>query len=278
MASLYQTKLNRILGDGARATKFAVIGIDDPFNINKEKYLMIKSAQFPGKYHDVIDFKFKGRNIPLRGQTRYDNTWTCVFYLEESHSLRDMFMMWIESLDQKHNMDSNQPSAVINAQSKNNSQYNTTLTIAQVNFDDDTQVTGSYQLYNVFPKSISQVELDYSDVGRILEYTVEFSYTHFQFMTYDQSNGTEVDRLRSAFLNGIEGIVGSIKNNVTNVLADVIGSAKSGFTSSFNSSNISGTTLGSIGNSVSSGMGSLVKGSGNIFSGVDFSPANFIDK
>lgn len=279
MAQVYQTKINRILGDGARATKFAITGITDPFDTNQDKYLIIKTAQFPGKFHDVIDFKYKGRNIPIKGQTRYDNTWSCSFYLEESHDLRDMFMNWIEALDQQHNMSGSLPRGVIVAKNRFNfSTYTSTITLVQVNFDDDTQPTASYQLYNAFPKSISAIELDYSNTGTILEYTVEFSYSHFNFIPYDQISGNIIDSLRQNFLDGVQGIVGSIKGNITNILGGAINSAKSNFTSTFNSNNISGSTLPAIGNSISGAGSSLLNGAGSIFKGVDFNPMKFISK
>ena len=279
MAQVYQTKINRILGDGARATKFAITGISDPFDTNQEKYLIIKTSQFPGKFHDVIDFKYKGRNIPMKGQTRYDNTWSCSFYLEESHDLRNMFMNWIEALDQQHNMSDSLPQSVTAAKNRfNSTSYTSTITLVQVNFDDDSQHTASYQLYNAFPKSISAVDVDYSNTGAILEYTVEFSYSHFDFTPYDQISGNIIDSLRANFLGGIQGIVGSVKNNITNILGSAITSAKSNFTSKFNSNNISGSTLPAIGNSISGAGSSLLNGAGSIFKGVDFNPMKFISK
>lgn len=279
MAQVYQTKINRILGDGARATKFAITGITDPFDTKQDKYLIIKTAQFPGKFHDVIDFKYKGRNIPIKGQTRYDNTWTCSFYLEESHDLRDMFMNWIEALDQQHNMSDNLSRDVIVAKNRFNfSSYTSTITLVQVNFDDDAQHTASYQLYNAFPKSVSSVELDYSNTGTILEYTVEFSYSHFNFIPYDQISGNIIDSLRQNFLDGVQGIVGSLKGNITNILGGAISSAKSNFVSTFNSNNVTGSTLPAIGNSVTGFGSALIKNSGSIFKDIDFNPMNFINK
>lgn len=276
MAHIYQTKLNKFLQDGARAAKFGLTGITDPFDTSKEHYLIIKTAQFPGKFHDVLDFKFKGRNIPIKGQTRYDNTWTCSFYLEESHNLRAMFMNWIEALDQQHNM-CTITDKIESAQSKLSSNgYNSTIILVQYNFDDDTQPTAQYQLHNVFPKSVSSVDLDYSNVGNILEYTVEFSYSHFDFMYIDQSTGNIIETLKANFLGGISKAINGVKSNITSAIGKAIGSAKDSFTSSFDSNNISGTSLSSIGNSISSFGSKLYSESGSIFKGVDFNPANFI--
>lgn len=279
MAQVYQTKINRILGDGARATKFAITGFDDPFNTDKEHYLILKTAQFPGKFHDVIELKFKGRTIPIKGQTRYDNTFTCTFYLDETHELRSMFMNWIEALDQKHNMQQLQHEKVIDAKNKHSSvgNYTSTLIMTQVNFDDDTEETANYKLYNVFPKSVSSIELDYSNVGNIIEYTVEFSYSHFDFYSKNQLPGNFVDELRSNFLNQINYTVGTIKKNITSILTSAISSAKSGFISNFNSNDVSSSIIPSIGKSISSSASAIYKRSGDIFKDVDFDPKKFLD-
>lgn len=276
MASVYQTKLNYLLQDGARSTKFGITGITDPFGLNKDIYTIVKTAQFPGKFHDVIDFKYKGRNIPIKGQTRYDNTWTCTFYLEETHKLRDYFSMWIESLDQQHNMHKDLPDEVIAAQEKNSRDYTTTITIAQYNFDDDTQETATYQLYNAFPKSVNAIDVDYSAVGNVLEYTVEFAYSHFHMNQHDPETGNAIDKLKNKFLKGVQGIVGAVKGNITNALTGVIKSAQSGFSTNYNAKD--GSLIGGIGGGISSGFSSLVSGAGSIFSGVDFNPMHFINK
>ena len=188
-------------------------------------------------------------------------------------------MNWIEALDQQHNMSDNLSRDVIVAKNRFNfSSYTSTITLVQVNFDDDAQHTASYQLYNAFPKSVSSVELDYSNTGTILEYTVEFSYSHFNFIPYDQISGNIIDSLRQNFLDGVQGIVGSLKGNITNILGGAISSAKSNFVSTFNSNNVTGSTLPAIGNSVTGFGSALIKNSGSIFKGIDFNPMNFINK
>lgn len=276
MSNKVQSKMNFYLGDAARATKFAITGITDPFDTNSEHYLIIKTAQFPGKFHDVIDFKYKGRNIPIKGQIRYDNTWTCTFYLEESHKLRFMFMDWIEALEQKHNMSKGLTDTVWNGRTKlAQNGYASTITLVQFNFDDETQHTATYQLHNACPKSVSSVELDYSNVGTVLEYTVEFSFSHFEYSDGSEIMGGIINGIKNKIINKLQNIVSSVKNNVTSALGSAISSAKSNFSSSFNSDNVSGSTFGAIG-SAASGFGSSLANSGSIFKGIDFDPSSFV--
>ena len=91
MADVIQDMLQQALGDVARSTKFeAYLNFNTPAlgPTNTEIYMQVKTAAFPGKSYEPYDLKFKGRSIPIRGQVKYDNTWTCSFYLTEGHDSR----------------------------------------------------------------------------------------------------------------------------------------------------------------------------------------------
>lgn len=176
MANAIQKLLQNTLGDGARSSKFeCYINFADSDLIEINTNVLVKTAQFPGKSHSVIDLKFKGRTIPVKGQVKYDNTWTCSFYLTEDHGVKKAFEDWIESIDQQHNMSNRLSTEIQNAQTD---RYMTDMSISQLDFDGSEEKI-EYRLYNVFPKSVSFVDVDYSAVGTMLEITVEFSYSHF---------------------------------------------------------------------------------------------------
>ena len=180
MADIIQNMLQEALGDVARSTKFeAYLNFNTPAlgPTNTEVYMHVKTASFPGKTHEAYDLKFKGRSIPIRGQTKYENTWSCTFYLTEGHELKIAFEDWVESLDQTQNMSKNLSSAVHAGQTQVLN-FASELSIAQMDFSGEGQ-TAVYTLHNAFPKSVSSVQVDYSSVGSTLEFTVEFSYSHY---------------------------------------------------------------------------------------------------
>lgn len=180
MSSAIQNILQNVVGSGARSTKFQCyiyFPITELFTNVNDIYAMVKTSQFPGKSHDVIDLKFKGRTIPIKGQVKYDNTWSCTFYLSDDHKLKFAFEDWIESLDQQHNLKSVTPT-VERAQINNLNDYTSTLWIAQNDFHGENE-TALYELNRCFPKSVSSVDVDYSAVGTITEFTVEFSYAYY---------------------------------------------------------------------------------------------------
>lgn len=255
MANVIQTMINSALGDGARSTKFeCVIGLDTFKPGSKMLSAFVKTASFPGKSHEVIDLKFKGRNIPIKGQTKYENTWSCTFYLDEMHSLKKAFEDEIESLDIHTYGD---------PQTAGRSNYVRTLTIIQLDFDG-TQQTAVYNLYNVFPKSVSQVDTDYSEVGKVQEFTVEFSYSHFDSVNMKSTDGSFIDGMKNRFLNAVDGLIQKGKEAAINALSDVVSSARD----VFNSSGAGGIVSG-IGSSISNGIASLEQ--------MDFNPSNMIE-
>lgn len=180
MADVIQDMLQQALGDVARSTKFeAYLNFNTPAlgPTNTEVYMQVKTAAFPGKTYEPYDLKFKGRSIPIRGQVKYENTWSCSFYLTEGHELKIAFEDWIESLDQTQNMSSTLSSAVRSGQAQGLN-FASEISVAQMDFSGEGQ-TAVYTLHNVFPKSVSSVPVDYSAVGTTLEFTVEFSYSHY---------------------------------------------------------------------------------------------------
>lgn len=225
MANVIQTMMYEALGDGARSTKFECFIYLDTYTLGpKTISSLVKSASFPSKSHEAIDLKYKGRNIPIRGQVKYEQTWSCSFYMEETHTLKKAFEDAIEALDTVHTYD-DVTTSVAKQQSRNSLGYTNMLTIVQLDFDA-SQSTAVYTLYNVFPKSITPVESDYSEVGKIQEYTVEFSYSHFDIQVIKGSEGTYIDGLKDKLLGAVEGVIQKGKDAAIDALSDVIGGAK----------------------------------------------------
>ena len=222
MSSVVQNILDSVIGDGARSTKFECYINFTSFDLyekDEDIYALVKTSQFPGKSHEVMDIKFKGRTIPLKGQTKYDNTWTCTFYLTEDHKLKKAFEDWIESLDQKHNIkavSNNVKQAQSNNNSLNGMGYTTQLNIAQMDFHGYQPMT-FYTLYNAFPKSVSVVDVDYSAQGQVLEFSVEFSYSHFDTSNEQTQSGTFVDEIKSKAQDHINNTLDNVRNTITDV-------------------------------------------------------------
>lgn len=225
MATYYQNLINGVLGDGARATKFDVDIIftnNELFNNPAAMRSLAKATTFPGKNHDVIDFKYKGRSIPLKGQTKYQQSWTCTFYLTEDHALKNAFETWIEGLDQKHNYfaKTNEVKGLELTQKKHAEKYGTDITLYQKNFDND-QDTALYKLYNVFPTEVSTVEYSSESLGQIQEFTVTFAYSHYNSAVIKGGAGNFIDDLIDKGM----AVVGDTIDDLMNAAGEVVNSA-----------------------------------------------------
>jgi len=235
MATYIQNMLNNVLGDGARATKFDVqieftnAGL---FSDATAAATLVKATNFPSKSHTQIDLMYKGRNIPIKGQTKFEQTWQCTFYLTEDMALRNAFETWIEALDQKHNYFKD-ISAVSGLEATQNIHYDAgyikEIHLFQNNFDND-QNTAEYILYNAFPIEVSQLSYSSDNVGTVQEFTVTFAYSHHMSKVKKGQSGNFVDEFIDKQLNGlqnlIDGAISSAQSAVSGLASDAIGAGK----------------------------------------------------
>lgn len=235
MATYIQNLVNGALGDGARATKFDA----DIFFTNSNLFpdaqsqrTLVKATSFPGKTHEIIDFKYKGRSIPIKGQVKYTQTWSCTFYLTEDHKLKNAFEVWLESLDQKHNFIKNtkEIAGLEDTQKINASGYTSTVHIFQRNFDN-TQDTAKYDLYDVFPIEVSAVEASADAVGQVQEFTVTFAYSHYTLGVVKGDAGNFIDQFVDKAIATAQGLVDEGLASVNKLADDAVGSAVGKLTS-----------------------------------------------
>lgn len=210
MATVVQNLVHSVLKDGARSAKFEV-NIHMPQSFYKDERsiaVLAKSSSFPGKNHELVDVKFRGRSIPVKGQVKYTQTWDCTFYMTEDHMLKSAFEDWMDYLDQRHNYKPSNEFMGLN--------YTGTIHIDQLNFDLDAQTT-KYSIYNVFPIAVTQVDTDYTAVGSILEFTVTFAYTHFETNAQKKEKNI-IDQIVDLGKNKIEQEIDDLKEKVTSTL------------------------------------------------------------
>ena len=256
MASTIQNILHNTIGDGARASKFeCYIMFSNPAlgPATEEILYLTKTSQFPGKTHTPIELKYKGRTIPIKGQVQYENTWSCTFYLTENHKLKRDFEVWLEALDQVQNLSNSLPSDVKSTQAYHSANgYVVDLKIAQMDFHGYEQNV-VYVLRNAFPKSISAVEVDYSQVGTVLEFTVEFSYSHYDCYLEKNGSGSFADEIKSTAQGLIDDVLGLVKNKINEIVSTGISLVSNAI-----GNTVGGIIGGPIGNSIGKSVGSFV--------------------
>lgn len=183
-----------VLGDGARSTKFeAIMSLHthpDSQNLERSTAMLIKATQFPAKSNKKIEFMYKGRPVPIRGQVSYPSEWRCTFYMTEDHALKRAFEDWIEALDETVHYNENigtNASAMLERNST--SRYTVDIKLRQLSFNEDNE-TSVYVLHNCFPTDVSTVDVSYDAVGEILTFDVTFAFSHFSEDVGDIVEGT----------------------------------------------------------------------------------------
>jgi hypothetical protein len=174
-------------GGGARPNLFEVELTTFPAGISwdadKFKYLC-KAAALPASNISPIDVPFRGRIFKVAGDRTID-TWTVTIINDEDFRLRRAFEAWTELIAKlDNNLGATQPAAYMsNAtvyQLGRGAQINSTT-----NAGSDSSILAAYNFVDIFPTSVSNIDLSYDSGDTIEEFTVEF-----QVQSYEIISGT----------------------------------------------------------------------------------------
>jgi hypothetical protein len=174
-------------GGGARPNLFEVELTTFPAGISwdadKFKYLC-KAAALPASNISPIDVPFRGRIFKVAGDRTID-AWTVTIINDEDFKLRRAFEAWTELIAKlDNNLGATQPAAYMsNAtvyQLGRGAQINSTT-----NAGADSSILAAYNFVDIFPTSVSNIDLSYDSGDTIEEFTVEF-----QVQSYEIISGT----------------------------------------------------------------------------------------
>jgi len=254
MSSAIQNMLDKKLGEAARSSKFeAFVFFPNKINnvlsktFDKEDFLATcKSSTFPSVTHTPIEFKFKGRRIPIKGQSKFNQTWDCTFYLTEDHALKKSLETWLLALDKPTFEKRNENKEMKDFQDFfTNNSYVVDMHIFQKNFDD-TKATAKYTLHNAYPLEIAIVPVANDAVGTVLEFNCTFSYSHYDLSIFTGEQNNFIDSLLSTALNASSNAISGVVKNLGTELSKVLGLDSSGNANSLlNSLNKQGAALSS---------------------------------
>jgi hypothetical protein len=167
---------SKLAGGGARPNLFEVEITTLPTGItwNSDDFkFMCKAAQMPGQTIGAIEVPFRGRTFKVAGDRSID-PWTVTIINDEDFKYRNAFEAWTELIAK---LDTN-----IGVTSPKD--YMKTAKVYQlgrggtinstVNTGDVNVVLKTYEFVDIFPTSVSPIELSYDSSGTIEEFTVEF--------------------------------------------------------------------------------------------------------
>jgi|TARA_A200000159_G_scaffold120291_1_gene114367 hypothetical protein len=162
MATIDQFKA-QLIGGGPRANRFKVF---IPRAGNKIEFLC-KAANIPAGTLGEVVVPFRGHNLKLAGERTFED-WQITVINDVEFSVRSGLEAWQEEIQA---MDSG-------VGSTSTDYLISRAFVEQLNKDDS--VLARYEFFNMFPKNIGAIELSYDTVDALEEFTVDFTFSHWE--------------------------------------------------------------------------------------------------
>jgi hypothetical protein len=165
-----------LVGGGARPNLFEVELTTLPGGISWDApnfKFMCKAAQLPGQTIAAIEVPFRGRTFKVAGDRTID-PWTVTIINDENFAYRNAFEAWTELIAK---LDTDIGATSPAAYMRNAKVYQ----LGRGGTKSSTTNTGSanvvlkqYEFIDIFPTSVSPIDLSYDSSSQIEEFTVEF--------------------------------------------------------------------------------------------------------
>lgn len=180
---------SQLAGGGARSNLFEVRLATVPFGITWDATnfaFMCKSANLPASNIAQIDVPFRGRILKVAGDRTID-VWTVTVINDESFQLRNAFELWMNQISQlSNNSGATSPASYMvdaevyqlgrGANLGKNSPTNNNGTAAG---SSGVTPLKSYKFYDIFPTSVSAIDVSYDSSDTIEDFTVEFQVQYW---------------------------------------------------------------------------------------------------
>jgi hypothetical protein len=188
-------------GDLARGTKYrAIISLPETFQVDYQREfpskfdVLLKSINIPEVTNEVTNVQWKGHDIPIPTRTKFNQTFTCSFYLDEKHILRNVLDIWIRAIDPY----------VLGGNSSyleydKNSGF---MKIEALNFEEGS-ITHFYEFFYVKPISIEGLQFDSNAPSTIQEVQVTFSYVYYTIRHGNKSLSNIFEDTKNNMVNSI---------------------------------------------------------------------------
>jgi hypothetical protein len=163
-------------GGGARPNLFEVEITTLPGGIawdSSNFKFMCKAAQLPGQTIASIDVPFRGRTFKVAGDRTID-AWTVTIINDENFEYRNAFESWTELIAK---LDTNIGATLPDAYMRNAKVYQLgrgSRASSTDNTGTENAVLKEYEFIDIFPTSVSPIDLSYDSGDTIEEFTVEF--------------------------------------------------------------------------------------------------------
>ena len=172
---------SQLIGGGARPNLFEVELTTLPAGIawpsDNFRY-MCKAAQLPASVIANIDIPFRGRIFKVAGD-RTIEPWSITIINDEDFRIRKAMEEWVDLIAKlENNLGATDPSAyMVNAKVFQLGRGATQS--SQTNAGDRNSVLREYEFIDIFPTSVSSIDLSYDSSDTIEEFTVDFQVQYW---------------------------------------------------------------------------------------------------
>ena len=183
---------SKLIGGGARPNLFEVELTTLPDGVTgwdaDSFQFLCKAAALPAQTIASIDVPFRGRIFKVAGDRTID-TWSVTVINDEDFVLRNAFENWTQQIaDLTTNLGATDPSAYMtNAKvfqlGRGSSKASTSSS------GNENVVLKEYEFIDIFPTSVSAIDLSYDTGDTIEEYTVEFQVQSLNLAGAGSPNG-----------------------------------------------------------------------------------------
>ena len=182
---------SQLIGGGARPNLFEVELTTLPAGIawpaDNFRY-MCKAAQLPASVIANIDIPFRGRIFKVAGD-RTIAPWSITVINDEDFRIRKAMVEWVDLIAKlENNLGATDPNAyMVNAKVFQLGRGSTPS--SKNNAGDRNAVLREYEFIDIFPTSVSSIDLSYDSSDTIEEFTVDFAVQSFAFVDAGGPNG-----------------------------------------------------------------------------------------
>ena len=182
---------SKLAGGGSRPNLFEVELTTLPAGIawdaDNFRY-MCKAAQLPASTIANIDVPFRGRIFKVAGDRTVDQ-WSVTVINDENFRLRNAFEEWVNLIaNLDTNLGATDPSAyMVNAKVYQLGRGSTPQ--STTNAGNANSVLKEYEFQDIFPTTVSAIDLSYDSSDAIEEFTVDFQVQSYNFAGAGGPNG-----------------------------------------------------------------------------------------
>ena len=184
--NLFEVSIPDLPDAAKNSTPKATWGSDEQENFS----IMCKAAQLPASTIASIDVPFRGRTLKVAGDRTIEN-WNITVINDEDFAIRNAMEAWMNAIAKlSNNTGAVNPSsymtdALVYQLGRGYSSGRNSTTNSASSDGDKVTPLKSYKFIDIFPVSLSAIDLSYDSGDTIEEFTVEFAVQSFESLGDD---------------------------------------------------------------------------------------------